>query len=174
MNTDIQQIRKTLSELNINPSKGLGEDLFLLISSLVPITNVDLLVYNEKGQFLLTRRDDPHCGMGWHVPGGCVRFKETFDERIKKVASNELGLRTLTYDKSPIRVFEIFFNEYRNIDNQDERAHFITLVFKCFAPADYVPDNAGRSESDPGFIKWFDKLPSDLLPIQNCYKEILL
>ena len=59
----------------IHPEQGLGEELFLTVSSLVPIVNVDLLVYNDKGQFLLTKRDDPYCGRGWHVPGGCIRFK---------------------------------------------------------------------------------------------------
>ena len=32
----------------IKPEEGLGEELFLLVSSLVPIVNVDLLVYNDK------------------------------------------------------------------------------------------------------------------------------
>ena len=80
------------------PEKGLGQELFLLVSSLTPIVNVDLLVYNAKGQFLLTWRNDPHCGQGWHVPGGCVRFRESCEERIKKVAQQELGIRDVNFD----------------------------------------------------------------------------
>ena len=83
-NHTTEAIREILE--GIKPEEGLGEDLFLLVSSLVPIVNVDLLVYNDKGQFLLTWRDDPHCGCGWHIPGGCVRFKETCEERIRKVS----------------------------------------------------------------------------------------
>lgn len=119
----------------------MGEELFLFVSSLVPIVNVDLLVYNSKGNFLLTRRKDTHCGIGWHVPGGCIRFKETIDTRIRMVAKTELGLTQFTYDKEPVKVFEIFNKEYRKINNQDERAHFITLVFKCYAPDDFEPCN---------------------------------
>lgn len=157
----------------IHPEQGLGEELFLQISSLVPIVNVDLLVYNDKGQFLLTKRDDPHCGKGWHVPGGCIRFKETCEERIRKVAQKELGINQLSIEKEPIKVFEIIEHEHRPIKNQNERAHFITLAYKCFVDESYVINNGNLAEEDAGFIKWFDKLPDDLLKIQNCYREIL-
>ena len=163
----------TLNLDNVHPEEGLGKELFLQVSALVPIVNVDLLVYNSKGQFLLTWRDDPHCGRGWHVPGGCIRFKETFEERIRKVAKNELGLVDFTFDKDPLKVFEIIDNGRREIDNQNERAHFIALAYKCYAPDDYEIDNRGKKEGNVGYIKWFDRLPGDFLGIQSCYKEIL-
>lgn len=163
----------TISLDGIHPEQGLGEELFLTVSSLVPIVNVDLLVYNTKGQFLLTKRDDPYCGKGWHVPGGCIRFKETCEERIRKVALGELGISNLKIHKEPFKVFEIIENDKRPIENQNERAHFITLVYKCKVDYSYKIDNGGRTESDAGFIKWFDSLPDDLLSIQNCYREII-
>lgn len=169
----LSKLREKMSSLGINPQKGLGEDFFLFVSSLVPIVNVDLLVYNSSGEFILTRRNDSHCGVGWHIPGGCIRFKESFDTRIRKVAKEELGLVDFTYDKIPIKVFEIFSNQDRNIKNQDERAHFITLVFKCYAPESYKVFNGSKSEQDIGYIKWFDELPDDFLPMQECYKELL-
>ena len=153
--------------------EGLGEELFMAVSTLVPIVNVDLLVYNSKGQFLLTWRDDPHCGIGWHVPGGCIRFKETFEQRIRKVAKNELSLTGFAFDKEPVKVFEIIDNNRREIDNQNERAHFVALAYKCYAPDTYEIDNQGKKEGDVGYIKWFDRLPDDFLSIQSCYKEIL-
>ena len=162
-----------LDENQIDPSQGIGEELFIAVSSIVPIVNVDLLVYNGKGQFLQTWRDDPHSGRGWHVPGGCIRFKETFEERIRKVAQQELGLTDFTFDKEPVKVFEIIDNSRREIDNQNERAHFISLVYKCHAASGYTPDNNGRNEGDSDYIKWFERLPEELLPIQKCYKEIL-
>ena len=168
----IRELRERMSSLDISPDKGLGEELFLFVSSLVPIVNVDLLVYNSKGQFLLTKRNDPHCGIGWHVPGGCIRFKETLDTRIRKVAKSELGLVDFTYEKDPIKVFEIFSTEERHIDNQDERAHFITIVYKCYAPDGFESFNGGKTESDVGYAKWFDTLPNDFLAIQECYKEL--
>jgi len=166
-------LNQYLQQHNIDPKSGLGDELFLFVSSLTPIVNVDLLVYNKQGQFLLTRRNDSHCGVGWHVPGGCVRFKETFEERVRKVAEKELGITDLTFEHKPIKVFEIFSNKKREIINQNERAHFITLVFRCKAPVDYQIDNGSLNESDAGYIKWFDKVPEDLLEIQDCYKAII-
>lgn len=166
-----EAIRKLV--LGIRPEKGLGEDLFLLVSTLVPIVNVDLLVYNEKGQFLLTWRNDPHCGCGWHIPGGCIRFKESCEERIRKVAQKELGILDIKFDKYPIKVFEIISHEYRDIENQNERAHFVTLVYKCYAPTDFSISNQITQEGEVGYMAWFDHLPDNLLSIQSCYREII-
>lgn len=157
----------------VRPETGLGKDLFLMVSSLVPIVNVDLLVYNGKGQFLLTWRDDSHCGCGWHIPGGCIRFKETCEDRIRKVAQKELGIPDIKFDKEPIKVFEIITQEQRDIENQNERAHFITLVYKCYAPESFSIDDQKTKEGEVGYMKWFNHLPDNLLSIQSCYREII-
>jgi len=158
---------------DVRPEAGLGQELFLLVSSLTPIVNVDLLVYNGKGQFLLTWRNDSHCGQGWHVPGGCIRFRETCEERIKKVAQKELGISDVCFEKDPIKVFEIISQEHRDIENQNERAHFMTLVYKCYAPIGYSIENQLFNEGEVGYMKWFDHLPDNLLSIQSCYREII-
>ena len=164
---------ESISLCNVKPEEGLGRDLFLKISSLVPIINVDLLVYNDQGQFLLTWRNDPHCGQGWHVPGGCIRFKETCEDRIQKVAQKELGITDIQFDKDPIKVFEIFSHEHRDIKNQNERAHFITLVYKCYAPANFCIVSQSMKTGEVGYMQWFDHLPDNLLSIQSCYREII-
>ena len=158
---------------NIHPEEGLGKELFLQVSSLIPIVNVDLLVYNERGQFLLTWRDDPHCGRGWHIPGGCIRFKETCENRIQKVALEELGFGHIAYEKDPIKVFQIINQRNRDIKNQNERGHFITLVYKCYAPNDFKIEKQQYKQGEVGYMKWFDHLPDDLLSIQSCYREII-
>lgn len=159
---------------DINPENGLGEELFLMVSSLVPIVNVDLLVYDDKGRFLLTWRDDLHCGKGWHVPGGCIRFKETCADRIRKVAQIELGINDVKFDAAPIRIFEIINHEHREIENQNERGHFITLVYKCYAPNGFIVEGQPYKEGEVGYMQWFDHLPDNLLSIQSCYKDILI
>lgn len=158
---------------DINPENGLGEELFLTVSSLVPIVNVDLLVFNEKGQFILRWRDDPYCGTGWHVPGGCIRFKETSADRISIVAQKELGINDIKFDAEPIKVFEIINHEHREIGNQNERGHFITLVYKCYAPGDFIIEKQPYRDGEVGFMQWFDHLPENMLSIQSCYKEII-
>ena len=156
----------------IRPEEGLGEELFLAVSSLVPIVNVDLLVYDSRGRFLLSWRDDPYCGCGWHVPGGCIRFRETCKERIRKVALNELGIQDILYDTEPIKVFEIINHEHREIENQNARGHFITLVYKCYAPDGFSLENQRFKEGEAGYLKWFNCLPDNLLAIQSCYHSL--
>lgn len=164
---------ESIFHCDVNPEQGLGEELFLKVSSLVPIVNVDLLVCDERGRFLLAWRDDPHCGRGWHVPGGCIRFRETCAERIWKVALKELGIMHVKFDAEPVKVFEIINYEHRDIENQNERGHFITLVYKCYAPKDFTLEGQSNKEGEVGFMKWFDHLPENLLSIQSCYKEII-
>ena len=92
---------------------------------------------------------------------------------LKKRVKNELGISQLLIEKDPIKVFEIIEREHRPIENQNERAHFITLVYRCHVDETYEINNGNLTEKDTGFIKWFDKLPDDLLRIQDCYREIL-
>ena len=74
-----------------DPTLGLPLDVFLFISRISPLVNVDLLVQDERGRTLLAWRDDPYAGSGWHVPGGILRFQETIETRIRKVAETEIG-----------------------------------------------------------------------------------
>lgn len=84
---------------------------------------------NDKHEVLLSWRNDPHCGTGWHIPGGCIRLMETAEERIQKTALAEIGVKVLA-ESNPIKFYEIFSRNYREgIKDQRERAHFITLVY---------------------------------------------
>lgn len=165
----IECLRKAMNDDGIDAKRGLGIDLFHFASTLMPVVNVDLLVINDNHEILLSWRDDEHCGRGWHIPGGCIRLGETFYERIQKTALAELGSEVET-NGTPIEVFEIFTSEYRpNISNQNERSHFVTLVFLCRLPEGYHVEE--KPENVPGCLKWFRELPHDLVNVQNCYKD---
>ena len=49
--------------------------------SITPVVNLDLLITSGR-QILLSWRNDRYCGQGWHIPDGCVRFKDRPEERI--------------------------------------------------------------------------------------------
>src|SRR5437763_276723 len=102
-----------------DPKTGLPYELFLFISRLVPMVNVDLLV-SDRGSILLTWRDDEIHGTGWHVPGGMIRFQETISERIRATALEELGVE-VSFDENAT-VEEILAPERRI------RGHHISLV----------------------------------------------
>lgn len=167
----IAEMKAEMQKTQIDPAKGLGTELFMFASTLMPVVNVDLLVTNIQGEILLSWRDDPHCGKGWHVPGGCIRLNETFETRIQKTALAELGAK-VWFNPAPIGVYEIFSSEHRaGIADQRERAHFITLAFHCRLAEDYqikpertVPDKVGS-------LRWFPDLPDNLLTAQQCYRD---
>ena len=107
-----------------DPTSGLPEEVFLLISRISPMINVDLLIKNTENEVLLTWR---HKGQvypeGWHVPGGIIRYKEKILDRVHKVAKIELGCK-ITSENKPIVINEIMLN-------QKNRGHFISLLFTC-------------------------------------------
>lgn len=142
---------------------GLPSEVFSFVSSLTPMVNVDLLVI-KNGKALLAWRDDGR-NLGWHIPGGIVRFKETFEERLQKTAMAELGCM-VQYDPEPVKISEIRMWYQR-------RGHFISFLYKCTLPDDYEIDNHGLSETDDGYLKWFEHEPEDLVEGQACYKGII-
>src|SRR5258706_16121650 len=117
-----------------DPSTGLPYELFLFISRLVPMVNVDLLISDEQGRVLLTWRDDEIHGTGWHVPGGMIRFKETAAERIRATALEELGAE-VAFDETPV-VEQIIEAVRKN------RGHHVALVYRCRLVTG--PNEAGR------------------------------
>lgn len=166
----IANLKQEMAAADVHPDTGLGEPLFLFSSTLMPVVNVDLLVVNRAGELLLTWRDDGHCGTGWHISGGCIRFKESFLERAQKTALREFG-HEVQLGTEVIHVFEIFTQDPRPIEDQNERAHFITLVMAGSMPEDFRVEDQALRPGEPGYMKWFAELPADLLQVQNCYRE---
>ena len=137
----------------------------------MPVVNVDLLITNDKHEILLSWRNDSHCGTGWHIPGGCIRLMETVAERIQKTALAEIGVNVFA-EPDPIKFYEIFSKIHREgIEDQRERAHFITLVYKCRIPKEYSIPEERSIPGKVGSLQWFGNLPDDLLQVQDCYRS---
>jgi len=149
-----------------NPQKGLSDEVFYFISRITPLINVDLLIKDEKGRALLSWRDDQYSGKGWHIPGGIIRFKETFETRIKEVAKSEIGTE-VKFDPNPIAINEII-NKKRDI-----RGHFISILYKCSLPSTFISENRELKETDPGFLKWHENCPDNLLKFHEIYRKYL-
>ena len=149
-----------------NPSKGLPEELFYYISKTTPLVNVDLLIKDENGRTLLAWRDDRYCGEGWHVPGGIVRFKETLETRVKKVAETEIGA-DISFDPIPIAVNQCIHHE------RDIRSHFISILYKCFLSSAFVPQNKGLSMEDRGYLMWHDHCPDNLIQYHEVFRKYI-
>lgn len=149
------------------PRHGLPEELFLFVSSLTPLVNVDLLIRDAAGRCLLTWRHDDFYGPGWHVPGGIIRFKESAAARIAAVAASELGAE-VSCSASPAGVFEITH------PSRDVRGHFISLLYLCQLTTSL--DETRRF--DPlrpraGDWAWHSTAPANLIAQHDLYRPFI-
>lgn len=163
---NINEAIKFLDKQVPNPSKGLPDEVFLYISRTTPLVNVDLLIKDENGRTLLAWRDDQHCGRGWHVPGGIVRFKEKLETRLRKVAEAEIGV-AVEFDPIPIAVNQIIE------DKLISRGHFISILYKCFLSGKFIPKNTGLSNKDAGYLMWHDSCPENLIKVHEIYRKYI-
>jgi len=147
-------------------SNGLPEELFLFLSRTTPLVNVDLLIKDENGRTLLSWRDDELCGIGWHIPGGIVRYKETFDERLQKTALSEIGTEVIMADANPVNIGQTI------IPGQTDRGHYVSFLYACRLPEGYKISNA-KSETDAGYLKWFSGCPENLIEQQRLYSKFI-
>ncbi len=147
-----------------DPSQGLPEELFLFVSRMTPLINVDLLIKNEQNQTLLTWRDDEYYATGWHIPGGIIRYKETIANRISAVAQHELGAK-VTFQETPLSIKEGF-------NNSKNRGHFISFLYKCNLITQ--PDNGlkyrGNSPKKNQWM-WHSTCPENIIPVHEMYRE---
>jgi colanic acid biosynthesis protein WcaH len=164
------EINKTIDLLESyidNPQEGLPEQVFLFLSRLTPMINVDLLIKNEQGQTLLTWRKDNYWAPGWHIPGGIIRFKEKISDRIKAVALNELGAK-VKFKTEPLATNEIIHPA------RMERGHFISMLYECTlsSPLDEkLKYTTGTPEN--GAWAWHDKCPGNLLEVHELYRKFI-
>ena len=142
---EIQDLITQLEPLIPDPHRGLPEDVFLFLSRITPLINVDLLIQDNVHRTLLTWRDDGLSRSGWHVPGGIIRFKETAAERIQAVARGELGIE-IEFDPVALATHEIIH------PSRKVRGHFIPFGLKL------IPDGGKVSGhfSPFGFKLIFD------------------
>ena len=168
-----QPLEVMLSQVDqvIPPRPGdLPESLFRFVSRRTPLVNVDLLIQRNlesRRETLLTWRQDEFY-LGWHVPGGIVRFKESFRERIDAVAKQELGA-TVKAQSSPAGVFNMINS------SRSTRGHFIALLFRCTLLSE--PSDSMRCPNvdcpSPGQWAWHSMPPVKMLAQQAIYRSFL-
>lgn len=158
----VDELLFKINEEKIDPAEGLGDELFLAVASLTPIINVDILVV-KNGNILLSWREDKQCGVGWHLPGGRVRLKETLEQRLHACARNELGTDVFC-DMKPILITE-------NIKPKRDkgRIHFISFLYHCVLADEFQLRQLDNQEIK-GHLGWFNHIPEHFLPVQDFYR----
>ena len=150
----------------LSPENGLREEIFLLVSRLTALINVDLFIQDGQCRTLLTWRDDGFYGPGWHVPGGIIRYKEVASNRVRTVAREELGTE-VSFDDRPVSVHEVIKPDAR------DRAHFVSLLYRChlLGPLD-VRRRFVRASPEPGQWEWHEHCPENLISEQLVYENL--
>jgi len=151
-----------------NSRQGLPQEAFYFVSQLTPLVNVDLLIKDKAGRTLLTWRDDMFHGPAWHIPGGIIRFKESIEVRVVKVAQSELGA-SVKFVPEPINVCGLINSE------RDVRGHFISLLFLCELTSQ--PDVGRRFEESvhpkQGQWAWHNRAPKNLLRVHEPFRKFI-
>ena len=164
---ELKKIIDILESSIQNPSKGLPEELFLFLSRITPIINVDLLIKNEQNHTLLTWRDDSYYPPGWHVPGGIIRYKETIAERVYAVAKNELGAE-VKFDPVPLAINGVIHDTRKN------RGHFISLLYQCSLVTQPDEDLRCKSNSpNPSEWMWHGSCPANMISVHEMYRKFI-
>jgi ADP-ribose pyrophosphatase YjhB (NUDIX family) len=146
---------------------GLPEEIFLFLSRITPLINVDLLIQDDSGRTLLTWRSDQFFGPGWHVPGGIIRHKESAVDRVHAVARQELSA-AVTVDAAPILVHENIRHAWR------DRSHAVSLLYRCRLASELDPSRRYTPEAPlPDQWFWHDNCPENLIPEQQAYARFL-
>ncbi len=161
----MNELRSLIENIDVSPGQDLGEDMFLAVSSITPMVNVDLLIRDEKNRILLLWRDKMfHFKAGWHIPGGVVRYKERLIDRVFLTARNELGVDVELIEKRPREFFEVIIPELK------ARGHFISFLFECRLKGDLPEDRMYKGTSaEAGQWVWFDRCPDDMIEVHKMY-----
>ena len=165
--SDLRKAVKVIEESLIDPDHGLSSDLFRLVSRVTPLVNVDLLIQDQNLGTLLTWRPEGNYKPGWHVPGGIIRVKETFVQRLEKVAMLELGVR-VTYSPNPVAINEMIHTTAKT------RVHFVSFLYRvtlCGNPKPHLQYRQGTPESGQWF--WHTQCPDDLYESQKVYRSYI-
>jgi ADP-ribose pyrophosphatase YjhB (NUDIX family) len=163
----MKEIIKSLENSIGDSRKGLPDDIFYFVGRLTPFVNVDLLIKHPTYGILLTMRDDLHAGKGWHFPGGIIRFKESWDSRVREVAKIELNCKIFKAE-GPVAVNQIIASQ------QKERAHFISLLFECYLEDREFNLLLNKSKKGPNKINFFKHPPDNLLSWHEIYRNLFI
>lgn len=138
-------------------AKYLSDEEYRHIYNQVTRYCVDMVIKNDKGEILLTRRDIPPFRNHWHLPGGGVKFKETIAAAIQRIAKRELGVE--------VRVIrEIGTCEHidDDIDEHNPR-HTVSTVYEA------EPVGVPAHNSEAAEMNYFSKMPAPMQPYHEAF-----
>lgn len=127
------------------------EALYKQILSVMPVICVDVVIRNDKGQYLLVRRENEPLKGEWWVVGGRMLHGEAARHACVRKTLDEVGLAIT--DLHFLGFYEDVFD--KNSFQVPGPYHTLSLVFEtCVTEVQSIQLNSQHSDWN-----WFDKLP---------------
>lgn len=109
------------------PSGWLEATTFETVVASTPLISIDLLVENERGEFLLGLRKNRPAQGYWFVPGGRVRKNESLDEAFRRLTRIEIGFELARSEASFKGVHEHFYKN--SAFGGSPSTHYVVLAY---------------------------------------------
>ncbi len=106
----------------------LSQEDFATVVRSTPLISIDLIVENERGEFLLGKRTNRPAQGFWFVPGGRVQKDETLANAFERLTLAELGLRLPMAAGQFYGVWQHFYDD--NFSGPDFTTHYVVLGFR--------------------------------------------
>lgn len=101
---------------------------FKTIIENTPLVSIDFVVYNQKGEVLLGKRNNRPAQGCWFVPGGRIKKDELMSAAFKRLTKNELGVEFNISQAELIGPFEHLYVD--NVSGEDFSTHYIALGYR--------------------------------------------
>lgn len=99
----------------------LSEHDYNFVYSRSPRICIDLVIKTHLSVHLIEREIAPYKGK-WHLPGGRVRFRESIEKAVQRIAKNELGVSVKI-------ICTLGLMEFTREMQQGKRRHSISIAF---------------------------------------------
>ena len=131
------------------------------------VVAVEAVVVHEASietgsRVLLGYRVHPIFGKGWHTFGTYPKSEkgESFEEAVKRAARDEAGVEVEVLQKIDVK------------DHKDNRRFpDAPILYLCRIVSGEVKNLNPEGPPSPNDCRWFYKCPSNMLPIQEDYRE---
>ncbi len=129
----------------------LTDDEYRYVYSRVPRLCIDLAIVTPEG-FILTRRDIPPAVGLWHTPGGRVRYRESIDDAVERIAATELGIT--------VALGELL--GFMEFPQDGEFVHSVSLTFLAKQTSGII-----RGSEQASVVKSWKEIPEDTHPVHK-------
>ena len=145
--------------MELDKSRRLTDEEYKFIFSRVPRLCLDFIIIKDN-KIILSKRDiEPYKGF-WHLPGGMVRYKESFDDAAERILQDELGVSSTNKEL-------IGFIEFpEEVNENGLHVHSVSIVFKT-----KLDEGKIRGSKQAGEVDFFESLPEGVIPAQNKFLE---